>query len=338
MTIGRFAPWVAPLLAALILSAAPAAFAQQAVDDSGPIGLRRVDPEANLVEELVVNARLPGPAWWKVSDADSTVYVLAVPALSPKNLEFDSSVIQRRLDGANRLILAPGPKINVFRIVSLAVGGRRYFLSDTPMRQTLPADLRTRLEARLKIAGETPESMDDIKPAFAGFLVANMKQGGSVTLGGGSVADRIEKIARSGDLEKRPKVQELEGYDVIDALKAVGSLPKAQQEFCLDAGLREADAGGPAIEATAKRWAAGDVVQLAAADRGYQACLSATPRVAAEIRDTINRSTRAIESALKTPGKSVALVNFRPLLSEEGVLAKLRAKGFKVTTPGEIQP
>lgn len=333
MTIGRFAP----LAAAFALLAAPAAFAQQAVDDSGPIGLKRVDPEANLVEELVVNARLPGPAWWKVSDADSTVYVLAVPALAPKNLEFDTSVIQRRLDGANRLILAPGPKISVIRIVSLAVGGRRYFLSETPMRQTLPADLRTRLEARLKTAGEKPESMDDIKPAFAGFLVANMKQGGSVSIGG-SVGDRIEKIARSGDLEKRPKVQELEGYDVIDALKAVGSLPKAQQEFCLDAGLREADAGGPAIEATAKRWAAGDVVQLAAADRGYQACLSATPRVAAEIRDTINRSTKAIESALKTPGKSVALVNFRPLLSEEGVLAKLRAKGFKVTTPGEVQP
>jgi hypothetical protein len=216
--------------------------------------------------------------------------------------------------------------------------GRRYFLSETPMRQTLPPALRERLEARLKVAGEKPDSMDDIKPAFAGFMVANLRPGGSVTLSGGSVAERIEKIARSGDLKKRPKVQALEGYDVIDALKSVGSLPKAQQEFCLEVGLREAEAGGPGYEAIAQRWAAGDVVQLAASDRGYQACLASAPGVAAEIRGTIDRSTRAIEAALKIPGKSVALVNFRPLLAQDGVLARLKAKGLTVTTPGEAQP
>jgi len=334
VTTRRFAAFAA----SLALLAAPAAFDQQAVDDSGPIDLKRVDPEANLVEELVVNARLPGPAWWKVSDADSTVYVMAVPGFTPKGLDFDTSVIERRLDGANRLILAPEPKVSVVRIVSLVMTGRRYFLSETPMRQTLPPALRERLEARLKLAGEKPESMDDIKPAFAGFLVANMRQGGSVTLSGGSVAERIEKIARSGDLKKRPKVQALDGYDVIDALKSVGSLPKAQQEFCLEAGLREAEAGGPGYEAIAQRWAAGDVVKLAASDRGYQACLASAPGVAAEIRGAIDRSTRAIEAALKVPGKSVALVTFRPLLAQDGVLVRLKAKGFKVTTPGEVQP
>ena len=47
---------------------------------------------------------------------------------------------------------------------------------------------------------------------------------------------------------------------------------------------------------------------------------------------------KAIDQALKTPGKSVALVNFRPLLSEEGVLSKLKAKGYTITTPAEAQP
>jgi hypothetical protein len=75
---------LAACAAALGLLSAPAAFAQQAVDASGPIDLHKVDPEANLVEELVVNARLPGPAWWKVSDADTTVYVLGVPADGPQ--------------------------------------------------------------------------------------------------------------------------------------------------------------------------------------------------------------------------------------------------------------
>ena len=92
----------------------PTAFAQQAVDASGPIDLHVVDPEANLVEELVVNARLPGPAWWKVSDADTTVYVLGVPAVVPKDLEVDHSVLKRRLDGANVLIM--GQELSLIHI------------------------------------------------------------------------------------------------------------------------------------------------------------------------------------------------------------------------------
>ncbi len=43
----------------------------------------------------------------------------------------------------------------------------------------------------------------------------------------------------------------------------------------------------------------------------------------------------AIEAALKTPGHAIAVVPLRPLLSQGGVLDRLRAAGFKVTTPGE---
>lgn len=338
MTLTRFA--ATGLALSLMCGGSALAQARNAVSihQAAPVDLHAADPEGTLVEELVVNARLPGPAWWKVSDADSTVYILAIPALSPKNLAFDTSVVERRLDGANKLIMAPEPEIGVVRIVALAMGGRRYFLSDKPMRDTLPPELRARLEKRLAAAGEKPESMDDIKPAFAGFLVANMKSGGSISIQSGGVADKIEDIAKKGELKKRPRIQKLDGYDVVDALKSVGSLPKPMQEFCLDAGLREADAGGSKTVETAQRWAEGDVVKLAAADRGYQACLSATPGVASEIRKTIDRSTKAIDQALKTPGKSVALVNFRPLLSEEGVLTKLKAKGYTITTPGEVQP
>jgi len=346
VTLRRFA--AAGLALSLLCGGSALAQAQSpgsnevSIHQTAPVDLRAADPEGTLVEELIVNAKLPGPAWWKVSDADSTVYVLAIPALSPKTLAFDTSVVERRLDGANRLIMAPEPDVSVVRIIALALGGRRYFLTDKPMRDTLPPELRARLEKRLADSGEKLDSMDDIKPAFAGFLVANMKKGGgSISLQGGGVADKIEAIAKKGDLKKRPRIQKLEGYDVIDALKSVGSLPKPMQEFCLDAGLREAEAGGSRVAETAEtaqRWAEGDVVKLAAADRGYQACLSATPGVASEIRKTIDRSTKAIDQALKTPGKSVALVNFRPLLSEEGVLVRLKAKGYTITTPAETQP
>src|SRR3546814_9921639 len=57
--------------ALLALMLATPAAAQVQIAPAQPIP---GDPDAVLVEELVVTARLPGPAWWRVSDADTTVY------------------------------------------------------------------------------------------------------------------------------------------------------------------------------------------------------------------------------------------------------------------------
>lgn len=325
----------ASLAAFGLMFSAPAAFAQQAVDASGPIDLRKVDPEANMVEELVVNARLPGPAWWKVSDADTTVYVLGVPALTPAKLEVDESVFKRRVDGANVLIMGQEADVSVVRLISLALGGKRYFITDKPMRQTLPPDLRARLEARLAAMKEKPDSMDEVKPAFAGFLVANGGEGGDISIHLGGVTDAIRDIAKGKDLEKRPRIQNLPGYSLVDAIKSLGGAPQPLQELCLDAGLRQAESGQDGIKATAERWARGEVRQVVSADRGFQRCLASTPSIARELRDGRDDAVRAIATALKTPGKAVAVIELRSLLAEDGVLDQLRAKGFTVTTPGE---
>jgi uncharacterized protein YbaP (TraB family) len=311
-----------------------AAFAQQAVDASGPIDLRKVDPEANLVEELVVNARLPGPAWWKVSDADTTVYVLGVPAVVPQDLEVDHSVLKRRLDGANVLIMGQEGTVNPMRVLGLLVGGKRYFLSDQPMRQTLPPALRARYEARLAVMKKKPDDMDEVKPAFAGFVVANSQQGGNLSISLGDLTGKIRDMAKSKDLAKRPRIQDLPDYSLIDAIKTLGSAPQPLQELCLDAGLRQAESGQGGVRVTAERWARGEVREVMATDRGFSRCLASTPSIGRELRDGQTRAVKAIASALKTPGKAVAVIELRSLLAEGGVLEQLRAKGFTVETPG----
>jgi len=323
--------------AALTLLAAPA-FAQQAVDASGPIDLKRVDPEANLVEELIVNARLPGPAWWKVSDADTTVYVLGVPAMVPKNIEVDHSVLKRRLDGANVLIMGQEADISVVRIIAMVLGGKKLFLMDRPMRDTLPPELRERLEARLKIMKKKPDEMDELKPAFVGFIVANAQESGNVSISLGGVNDKIRDLAKDKSLAKRPRLQQLSGYSLVGAVKTLAQAPQPLQELCLDAGLRQADNGGGGIQRTAEAWARGEVRQVVSADRGFQRCLASNPSIARELRDGRDDAVKAIGSALKTPGKAVAVIELRSLLAQDGVLDQLRAKGFTVTTPGDPAP
>ncbi|WP_426009453.1 TraB/GumN family protein [Caulobacter sp. DWR2-3-1b2] len=327
--IGR----LAASLAGLLLISTPA-LAQQAVDASGPIELHRVDPEANLVEALVVNARLPGPAWWKVSDADTVVYVLGVPALTPSKLDVDSSVLKRRLDGANVLIMGQEADVSLVRIVALALGGKRYFISSTPMRQTLPPELRARLEARLLASKQKLDSLDEVKPAFAGFVVAN-SQDGNLSISVGGVTDTIREIARSKDIADRPRIQTLPGYSLVEAVKTLGTAPQPLQELCLDAGLRQAESGEGGIKLLSERWARGEVRAVVLADRGFSRCLASTPSIARELRSGRDDAVAAIAAALGKPGKAVAVIELRSLLAQDGVLDQLRGRGFVVTTPGE---
>ena len=113
------------LLVATLLIAAPAC-AQVALNPARP---DPNDPDATLVEELVVTARLPGPAWWRVSDGDTTVYVLGAPSVAPKHQEWDRQLFERRLEGASQVILpfnglkvrlmgAPGAAFSYLRLKS----------------------------------------------------------------------------------------------------------------------------------------------------------------------------------------------------------------------------
>ena len=88
-------------LAAVLVIAAPA-LAQVPITPARP---DPNDPDAVIVEELVVTGRLPGPAWWTVYNGATTVYVLGAPSLAPKHMEWDRAVFERRLAGASEVIL-----------------------------------------------------------------------------------------------------------------------------------------------------------------------------------------------------------------------------------------
>ena len=112
------------------------------------------DPDAVLVEELVVTAREIGPAWWRVSDGDSTVYVMGVPSVIPKGSGWDPSVLERRLEGANRVILPfNNASVNLLTVPGAVISLMR-LRSGTPYEETLDPALRTRFAAARTKAGQ----------------------------------------------------------------------------------------------------------------------------------------------------------------------------------------
>ncbi|MDB5438029.1 MAG: TraB/GumN family protein, partial [Caulobacteraceae bacterium] len=136
-----------------------------------------LDQPEDLVSELVVKARTPGPAWWKVSDADTTVWILGSPGLLPESVKWDDSTLKRRLTGANRLILPAreNRSISGQMAIMARLGPTGKSLVDRPVADRLPPALFKRLHDDL-----------DRDTTFTGYIngrVEERKGDGKVIIG-----------------------------------------------------------------------------------------------------------------------------------------------------------
>jgi len=124
------------------------------------------DPEATVVEGLVIRASQPGPAWWTVSDGDTKVYVLGVLSGLPKTLSWDQTVLDRRLDGASVLILPPTGNI-----------GRIQEPGGIDLEAGLPRDLAKRFEAQRNRLIQLRSRYAGMSPLWAGVaLVVDFRE------------------------------------------------------------------------------------------------------------------------------------------------------------------
>ena len=287
------------------------------------------DPDATLVEEFVVTARLPGPAWWRVTDADTTVYVLGVPSIAPKRMQWDRSVFERRLKGANVVIL---PFVNVRAKAAGSIGTAFNLLrirSGGPFEARLDPATRARFVAVRTRLGQDAKHYNTSNPLAAGVQLAIDYRDKS-QLTNMDPAKLVRLLAQ----QKKVKVVE-KSYDLGPQLGGIIRTPAATGRICFDEVLAQAEAGPGVTLAAARAWAEGDVRAALDNERTYERCLAVITGGRSYDERTKADEAAAIAGALKTPGHAIVLVPLRPLLAQNGVLERLRAQGFTVKTPDE---
>lgn len=313
---------LAPLALALGLCALPAS-AQV------PLTPAIDDPDATLVEELVVRGRLPGPAWWRVSDGDTTVYVLGVPSLAPKRMAWDRAIFERRLEGANVVVL---PFVNVRAKVSGSLGTAINLMrlkSGGPFEARLDPGTRARFVAVRTRLGQDAKHYRTNNPLAAGVQLA-------IDYRDKSQLTNMDPAKLVRLLAQRRGVKVIEkSYDLGPQLGGILRTPASTGRFCFDEVLAQAEAGPGVTLAAARAWAEGDVEGAVQNERTYERCLAVITGGRSYDERTKADTAAAIAIALKTPGHAIALVPLRPLLAQNGVLERLRARGFTVKTPGE---
>lgn len=310
---------------AVLMALSTPAGAQVELTPAGPA----IDPDGVLVEELVVTARLPGPAWWRVSNGTSTVYVLGSPSLAPKHMDWDRSVFERRLAGASRVIL---PFQNVRVTLPGMLGAATAYLrlrSATPFEETLDPAARAPFEAARAKAGQ-PAAHYKTKNALAASLVLANDYRDHAGL---TTSDPTKLIKLLAQRAKVPITQR--SYDLGPLMGAMLKTPQGAGRACLDEMVAQVNAGPGITLAAAKAWADGDVRGALANERTYERCFASVPGAQAFDARVKADMVADIEKALKTPGHAIAVAPLRPLLAQGGVLDQLRAKGYEVKTPGE---
>jgi hypothetical protein len=287
------------------------------------------DPEGVLVEELIVRAKEPGPAWWRVKDADTTVWILAVGDNQlPAGMTWDDRYLQRRLTGANVLIV--GNRIALkggLRDLPAILKARKALRSKTPLEARLPADLSARYVAQRDRIGPSVRIADAWAPAMAGKILVDGAAGTAP-----SITDAVQKAAKA----RKVKWVTPATYDVVPFLRsALGTLTPALNEQCLDWALDDLEAPQAQSVAAAKAWTQGDVQGALRGPRGFDKCMLLLGGGEQLWNQATEDTAGAIAAALKAPGHAVALVSLRSLLAENGIGARLERRGVEVLTPGE---
>lgn len=316
-------------LATLVLTLVLAVPAVAQVPRTAPARPDPHDPDAVIVDELVVTARERGPAWWTVSNGSSTVQVMGVPTLAPKHMQWDRTGFERRLEGATAVIL---PYQDVHVRLATSLGAAWYYLrlrSGTPFEDTLDPVARARFVAARKTVGEPARRYATKNPLAAGLLLlTDYRDRNHLTN-----TDPIKLVKILAHDAKVPIRQK--SYDIAPQLGRIIRTPEADGRACLDQVMSQVEAGPGVTLAAAKAWAEGDVRGALGNERTYERCIALVPGAEAFDDRTKADEVSEIEQALKTPGHAIALIRLRPLLSQDGVLERLRAAGYVVKTPGE---
>ena len=274
----------------------------------------------------------PVPLLWKVSDADNSVYLLgSFHLLKPNDYPLSKDVDAAFAD-AESLVFEMTPEEMASPALGMQMGqaalrtdGSKLDSELSPATVVLLEDWIAGNGAELQKTGMTAQALQMFEPWFAGLMISIVemtKQGLDPKLGLDShFAELATKAAKpTAGLET--------GAEQIAFLDGMG---KEEQLQFLTEALTEAKEGSSETTRLHKAWRAGNA-KLLWEDMGVE-MKKEYPRLYQRINVARNNAwVPKIERRLAAPGTddTLVVVGALHLLGPDGVVEKLRAKGYRV--------
>lgn len=290
------------------------------------IGLAYADGKAKTQPAVASAGKQQIPLLWKVSDADNAVYLLgSFHLLKPDDYPL-SKDIDAAFDDAKTVVFEVEPAslgtpetAEKFKLAAGYADGRT-------LSQVLPKAARDRLQKMLSVNGGSIEQVNAIEPwAVTLSLVLGMTQAMGFRQDQGLDATLMKRAA-----EAQKPVAGLETVD--DQINALDSMPMNEQVSGLDELLAKPQETLSDLVEMHDWWKRGDLNSL---DGKMRVEMKQKTPVSYDLVNVRRNDAWVpkIEQRLAEPGpdnNTLVVVGAMHLLGSDGVVDKLRAKGYTV--------
>ena len=325
MTIARSLPF---RCAALLVALCPACWSDVPRPPSAAAAA------GDSLAEVLVTGERPGPGMWRVSKDGHDLWILATLQPLPKNMTWRSELVEQRIAGSQVVISPPrvDADIGFFRGLTLIPSLLRARKSPDgkTLEQLLPHDLYIRwLALRVKYLGLGDD--EHKRPMLAALDLYERALDQSGLSSNETVWETIEKTARKDRVPLQPVVLNMKVDDAKGAIRDLNKIPQDAEVACFAKTIERLETDLQPMRQRANFWSLGDI---------EVACLNAFLSVP-ELREQFQRARSEIEdlwlstadAALGKNASSFAVLPITLLLKEDGLLDRLRAKGYAVQDP-----
>ncbi len=337
----------APILASATATPVPVASAAATPATVTPV-------RTNTLETVVVSGIRPGPALWKVTSGEKVLWILGTVSPVPEKMQWYSPQSEAVLRDATEIVWPPQAGVQV----GFGSAFKAAFAMPTILRarknadgkllkDVLPPDLYARwAQLKQQYIGKD-KSIEEWRPIFAaGKLYSAALEKAGLTSGTGT-GDRISEVAKERDIKRTLTSVNIA---ITDPKGMAKSFTKSNIDdvACFRSVLDRLELEVAHAARRANAWAVGDVPELTRlVDRDrLPSCLEAFAKVEAMKDSGILEATeqsrgkwmKAVDAALATNATSFATLPMIEIVTPDGLLSKLRAKGYQIVEPqGSVQ-
>jgi hypothetical protein len=297
------------------------------------------------LEEVLVVGEQPGPAMWRVTKGDHTLWIFATLEPLPKDMVWHSKSVDERI-AASQLVLSPpelSAHVGFFRTMTLVpslLHARRAPNGQT-LEQSLPHDFYIRwLALRVKYLGYADD--EKLRPMLA---AADLYRHAIDRIGlthDSRVWQRIEATARAKHVPVQPVRLEVPIDNPKQYVRDLSAIPSAGEIDCLRSTVGLLETQLPALRMRANLWSTGDIEKLRGLLRPdpVEICAGAVLAVPSfqEEYTKLNGQVQsawlaAAEKAIAANLSTVAVLPMAELMKPDGGLAIFHARGYEITEP-----
>lgn len=308
-----------------------------------------VEPPPTLAAVEVAGV-MPGPGLWQVRRDDHVLWLIGSLSPVPRRMQWRSAELDARLAEADAILAAPGVAVmsgrgmlHMMTLLPSVLGARKLPHKET-LADVLAPDLHARWSALKAEHLGRDRSIERWRPLFA----AEKLHGKVVKRAGLSFESPvIDHVAKTARRRKLPRIPAALTITIDNPRRTLREFKQGDLDDvdCFERTLQRLETDVALLSARAGAWATGDIDALRTLHDSdpSSACITAlmnSPILRQRGVDDMPARMQAqwvdaAETALGEHRTTVGVVPIAMLLADDGILATLSARGYRVLGPDE---